>query len=164
MMNPSWLDQPATARAGGDWFHVVESPANEILAEMERRTEFRNKVRGALIALLVDPGCIEAPMLMAECSDEEDEKLDHLNKAVETGTGLWNPVAIAQPDFAFWGVVVTRPYMRAIAASGAWHADHGDQDLAAAIYGELLVMNPNDNQGIRHRLAQLVPVAAGPRM
>lgn len=53
----------------------------------------------------------------------------------------------------FWGIVETRPYMRARRglADSLWLL--GQHDAAIAHYEELLRLNPNDNQGIRYILA-----------
>jgi tetratricopeptide (TPR) repeat protein len=53
----------------------------------------------------------------------------------------------------FWGILETRPYMRALAglAQCLWTA--GKQKEAVGHYKELLRLNPNDNQGVRYLLA-----------
>ena len=52
----------------------------------------------------------------------------------------------------FWGLLETRPFMRALAglAGVQWHL--GQRDEALASQQELLRLNPNDNQGIRYLL------------
>lgn len=162
MVGLDWRYQPATSKVGGDWFHVVESPAQPTIDRMEKESVSRDKVRFALIALMNDPGCIEAHLFLAEHAKENDAQYAHLAKAVETGRQLWEPVAAAQDDFAYWGVTATRPYMRAIAALGAWYLANEDTETAIELYGSLLTLNPHDNQGIRFRLAECEPVMARP--
>ena len=106
-----------------------------------------------------DPGCIEAHLHLADIAKDDRTAYAHLAKAVETGRQLWEPVAAAEEDFAFWGVTATRPFMRAIAALGHWYVEQGDNERASALYHELLAMNPLDSQGIRLRLAELEQVA-----
>lgn len=52
----------------------------------------------------------------------------------------------------FWGLVETRPYMRARSglADALWML--GEREAAVAHYEELLLLNPGDNQGIRYVL------------
>jgi hypothetical protein len=166
MFGSDWPNRPTTAKIGGDWFHIVESPATPILERMEKKTDHREKVLGALIALNADPGCIEAHMFLAEHSQSDRDVHAHLVRAIRTGRELWEPIATAQDDFAYWGDTATRPYMRAIAALGAWHAERGDIESATDVYNRLLTMNPTDNQGIRYRLAELdaVPMVVAPGM
>lgn len=145
---------------GGDWFHTVESPAAEAISRLEDEAAPRDKVMFALIALMDDPGCIEAHLHLADFAKDPRTAYAHLAKAVETGRKLWEPVAAADDDFSYWGVTATRPFVRAIAALGHWHAEQGDHESAAALYEELLSMNPLDSQGICYRMAELEGVAA----
>jgi hypothetical protein len=155
-----WIDAPTTARVGGTAFHAVESPTAAVVERMEQEPEFARKVRFAFIALTDDPGCIEAHLFLAEHTEDERRARTHLEKAVATGRQLWEPVAAAQDDFAYWGVTATRPFMRALAALGDWHADQGDEEAAQEIYDELLAKNPADSQGVRFRAAELAGVTA----
>ncbi len=53
----------------------------------------------------------------------------------------------------FWGVLETRPYMRALAGLACLLMSLGRRREAVEHYRELLRLNPNDNQGIRYILA-----------
>ena len=110
MFGSDWPDRPTTAKVGGDWFHVVESPAAAVIERMETMTSFRDKALGALIALNEDPGCIEAHLFLAQHTDDEDKRFVHLARAVQTGRDLWEPIAAVEEGFAYWGVTATRPY------------------------------------------------------
>lgn len=54
---------------------------------------------------------------------------------------------------AFWGFHETRPYMRVRDALAQALAEDGKEELAIAHWQEMLVLNPNDNQGLRYVLA-----------
>ena len=56
----------------------------------------------------------------------------------------------------FWGLLETRPYMRALhgQANMLWQLRRHEE--AAAIYREMLHLNPGDNQGVRYSLLQLL--------
>src|SRR5205814_78726 len=54
----------------------------------------------------------------------------------------------------FWGLIETRPHMRASAALAETLWALGRREEAVAHQRELLRLNPNDNQGIRYRQAE----------
>lgn len=163
MPRPDWSDRPTTAWVGGDWFHVVESPADEWIAAMERQTEFRNAVVAALQALKADLGCIDAHLFVARHARADHGCYGHLVKAVETGKALWQSFARKQGDFAWWGVTATRPYMRAVKALGDWHVERGDHMTARRLYEQLLEMHPADGLGVRNSLEELSSEIGGLR-
>lgn len=39
MRRADWLDEPTTAQVGGDWFHTVETPAQQQLTPARGRIE-----------------------------------------------------------------------------------------------------------------------------
>ena len=162
MPKPQWLDRPTTARVGGDWFHVVKSPADPWIELMENETRFQRRAVLATIALQHDPGCIEALLFLARHAKQNHVAASHLRKAVQSGAALWAQVAADQDDFAWWGVTATRPFMRAIADYADWYADRRDEASARRLYRELMEMNPDDNQGIRYKLAELEAAAPTP--
>jgi tetratricopeptide (TPR) repeat protein len=63
------------------------------------------------------------------------------------------PAAFKDDVGYFWGLLETRPYMRARSglAQALWAA--GQHEEAIGHYRELLRLNPNDNQGNRYLLA-----------
>jgi tetratricopeptide (TPR) repeat protein len=52
----------------------------------------------------------------------------------------------------FWGLVETRPFMRAKKGYAEMSEFLGDFPEAAKHYEELLILNPDDNQGVRYLL------------
>jgi len=55
----------------------------------------------------------------------------------------------------FWGILETRPYMRARALLAESLAEAGQRDEAITHYEAMLALNPNDNQGLRYVLLGL---------
>lgn len=51
-----------------------------------------------------------------------------------------------------WALLENRPFMRAYHNLGMWNLDNAMYDEAIEIFGRLLSMNPNDNQGVRYLL------------
>ena len=62
---------------------------------------------------------------------------------------LGGPSFFAENQGQFWGVLETRPYMRARAALADLLRDQGRLAEAIGHYEALLTLNPNDNQGLR---------------
>jgi tetratricopeptide (TPR) repeat protein len=52
----------------------------------------------------------------------------------------------------FWGLIETRPYMRALHALAEILWDNGAHEEAIAMMEKMLHLNPNDNQGVRYEL------------
>jgi tetratricopeptide (TPR) repeat protein len=162
-MRDSWIGKPTTATVKSGMFKYVDSPADPFIERMdeERKPYFRAGL--ATLGLRHDPGCIEAHLELADCLIDHDARLRHLNKAIETGQYLWNPIREAEGDqFGWWFINATRPYLRAIKALGLFRLEDGDTDGARECFDLLLEMNPNDNQGIRYLMADLE--ASPPRM
>lgn len=55
----------------------------------------------------------------------------------------------------FWGVVSTRPYMRAKLHLAEMLAQTGEAQESRAVYERMLTLNPRDNQGVRYTLMGL---------
>ena len=55
-----------------------------------------------------------------------------------------------------WGLLETRPFMRALEGLALTLRESGQPEEALSIYRELLRLNPGDNQGIRYNLADLL--------
>ncbi len=56
----------------------------------------------------------------------------------------------------FWGILETRPYMRAMEGLATVQWELGQPEKAEQQYRELLRLNPGDNQGIRYLLLNLL--------
>jgi len=71
---------------------------------------------------------------------------------VAAGADALGEAAFKDDVGLFWGLLETRPYMRACheCALALWRA--GERNEALAHYRDMLRLNPNDNQGIRYLL------------
>ena len=104
-------------------------------------------------ALTISADCADAYNLLAEQSAESlEEVLALYRKGVEAGERALGKKAFKEDVGYFWGLLETRPYMRARAglAQSLWEA--GQREEAVEHYWDLLRLNPNDNQGIRDLL------------
>ncbi|MBN1919536.1 MAG: hypothetical protein JW889_16690 [Verrucomicrobia bacterium] len=104
-------------------------------------------------ALAVSADCADAYVLLAEETAESLEELTDLYlKGVQAGERALGEEAFRDDAGHFWGILETRPYMRArVGLAGClWEA--GNREEAVGHYWDLLRLNPNDNQGVRDLL------------
>jgi len=103
-------------------------------------------------ALEICPDCADAYVLLAErCSDVEKAR-DYYAEGVAAGERTLGEEFFEKESGHFWGILPTRPYMRARFGLAQCLEELGDIDGAVQHYRELLRLNPNDNQGVRHAL------------
>lgn len=134
----------------------VDGPAaraEQILEEAFETPDPRERVRLAREALEVYPDCVDAYVLLAENAPSRKEARALYEKGVAAGERLLGPDFFRQNAGHFWGLLETRPYMRAREglANALWTA--GRRAEAIGHLQEMLRLNPNDNQGVRYTLA-----------
>jgi tetratricopeptide (TPR) repeat protein len=114
----------------------------------------RRRVQLAREALKLSPNCADAYVLLAEESARSvAEARDLYEQGVQAGERVLGPRAFKDDVGQFWGILETRPYMRARAGLAACLWMLGERQKAIAHYTEMLRLNPNDNQGVRYLLA-----------
>lgn len=118
---------------------------------MEARTA-RKRIALAREALALSPSCADAHLVLAREASDAGDALDLYRRAVAAGVEALGEAAFEEDVGLFWGLLETRPYMRALheLALALWRA--GGRDEAVGRYQDLLRLNPNDNQGIRYLL------------
>jgi tetratricopeptide (TPR) repeat protein len=79
--------------------------------------------------------------------------VDCTSKGVAAGERALGTAAFSENAGHFWGLVETRPYMRARQGLAVvlWHL--GDREAAVKHFQAMLRLNPGDNQGLRYDLA-----------
>lgn len=106
-------------------------------------------------ALDLYPHSPDAYLLRASLAEPFEVKFGLIKQAVEAGENDLGKEFIVEHKGHFWGLVETRPYMRALEAYAALSYMEGSTEEAIDIYEEMLALNPNDNQGIRDQLMTL---------
>ena len=118
-----------------------------------------HRVKMARQALKTSPDCADAYVLLAE-DDARTEKqaLEYYQAGVDAGRrALGEDFFLDSENIGrFWGILSTRPYMRALSGLGNSQWEMGKGEEAVKIYRELLRLNPNDNQGVRYSLVNLL--------
>ena len=104
-------------------------------------------------ALALDPDCIDALVHLASLSVESPgEMIAALEQAVAAGERSFGAKYFAENAGEFWGLIETRPYMRARLALGELLASEGSPRKAIDHFEALLRLNPHDDQGVRDPL------------
>lgn len=115
------------------------------------------RIRLARKALTISPDCADAYVLLAEEAAKSIEEAKELfEKGVAAGERALGPEMFEENAGHFWGIVQTRPYMRARAGLAGCLYAMGRREETAEHYLEMMRLNPGDNQGIRYSLANLL--------
>ncbi len=118
--------------------------------------EFLNKkdrVNCAKKALKLWPDCADAYSILAnDFAKTLDKKIEYYKFAVQVGKRAIGDKIFREEHEHFWGILETRPFMRAKLglATALWES--GEHKLAISHLWDLLEYNPGDNQGIRYIL------------
>ena len=113
----------------------------------------KRRVVIAFQALAVSPDCADAYVVLAEATPSITEAMSFYLLGVSAGERAIGKKAFKEYTGGFWGVLETRPYMRARAGLADCLREAGMLEPAVDHYKELLHLNPNDNQGVRDLLA-----------
>lgn len=103
-------------------------------------------------ALNLDSNCVDAYVILAENASTPEEAMVLSKKGMEIGKKELGKAFFKENKGHFWGLLETRPYMRAKANYAETLYELELEIVAIREYEELLELNPNDNQGIRYRL------------
>lgn len=127
--------------------------AQDIMYDAWEVTDPKRRVALARRALEISPDCADAYALLAEeTASSLTEALNLYRQGVEAGERALGKDAFEEDVGHFWGILETRPYMRARAGLAECLWTSGKHDEAIQHYKDMLRLNPNDNQGIRDLL------------
>lgn len=127
--------------------------AQEIMFDAWECAHVRDRVALAHKALKISNDCADAWTLLGqETARRPDEALDLFGKAVTAGEKALGKAAFVEDVGMFWGLIETRPYMRARHALALAQWEAGRREEAVANVEGMLTLNPNDNQGVRYLL------------
>ncbi|MHB1709706.1 MAG: hypothetical protein ACYCT2_09570 [Thermoplasmataceae archaeon] len=109
----------------------------------------------ALKALGIFPYCADAYVIMAEMEKNLAARKTLFEKGVEAGRICLGNDFFKENRGNFWGLIRTRPFMRAMDGFAVTLWSLGETEKAKLTYEEMLDLNPHDNQGIRFSLIVL---------
>lgn len=150
-------DRRAMEGAIADLFHIGSTgrpaEAQDLMYDAWDTPDPRERVRLAKAALEISRDCADAYVLLAEeTAHADNEALFLYRQGVEAGERALGKEIFENCVGHFWGILETRPYMRARQglAECLWHG--GQREEAVAHWLDMLRLNPNDNQGVRYTL------------
>lgn len=126
--------------------------AQELLYQAFEERSRKKRLELAHQALKLYPNNPDAYNILGDEAATLEEAADYYKKGMEAGEKDLGKRFFRENKGHFWGIVETRPYMRAKAnyAQALWQL--GEKEKAVEQYEQLLQLNPNDNQGIRYFL------------
>src|SRR4051812_41692178 len=144
------------AELGGGPAEDSDSPlhrAQMLMYEAFEADDRDEHVALARRALEISPDCADAYVVLAENAGSRKEALELYRKGVEAGRRAIGPDLFREGAGHFWGIVETRPFMRASLGLAEILWTLGKRAEAVGHLEEILRLNPNDNQGVRYTLA-----------
>ena len=128
--------------------------AQEIIYDAWEERDREKRLAMAHLAIKTSPLCADAYVILAEHGARSlRDMLAYYKKGVKAGKQALADVGFAENIGQFWGVVETRPYMRARAGMAQVLWDMGRKAEAIEHYQAMLVLDPMDHLGLRFRLA-----------
>jgi tetratricopeptide (TPR) repeat protein len=107
-------------------------------------------------ALRLDPDCTDAQRLMVSLLPTElDNRIKLMREVVDTAERNLGESYMEENAGHFWGVIETRPFMRAKQHLAELLVEAGLIEEAIPVFERLLELNTNDNQGMRYPLLGL---------
>lgn len=126
--------------------------AQDLLYEAWETPNEKKRIRLALQALKLYPDSPDAYNILAESARTPQEARDYYLQGMKAGERDLGTAYLKENKGHFWGLVETRPFMRAKKGYAETCELLGDLPEAVKNYEEMLELNPNDNQGIRYML------------
>ena len=112
----------------------------------------RRRIQLARKALELSADCADAYVVLAEESYAAEGAGALYEQGVAAGERALGPDVFAQEAGHFWGIVGTRPYMRARLGLAHNLEELGRPDEAIEHYRELIRLDAGDHQGVRYAL------------
>jgi tetratricopeptide (TPR) repeat protein len=127
--------------------------AQALMYQAFEEPDEQKRLQLAKDALAVSPDCADAYVLLAEHATSRKEALRLYEQGVAAGERALGVEAFQRDAGHFWGLLETRPYMRARLGLAHSLRAAGRRDEAVEHLRDMLRLNPNDNQGVRYTLA-----------
>ncbi|MBT2729639.1 SEC-C domain-containing protein [Bacillus sp. ISL-75] len=103
-------------------------------------------------AVKLNPNCSDAYVILAEKTKSLEEAILLYEKGIQAGERELGKAFFKENKGHFWGLIETRPFMRAKLHYAEALSLIGKINEAILQYEELLELNPMDNQGVRYSL------------
>lgn len=144
---------------GGSFSDAIDASVQEaqsLMYDAWDESDPQTRIAAAHEALKISPDCADAYVLLAEEETKTlEEAMGHFQAGVKAGERALGKAYFEENAGHFWGLLETRPYMRARQglAHCLWKLDQ--TNAARTHYEEMLHLNPDDNQANRYMLMDL---------
>lgn len=129
------------------------SLAQDLIYEAWEYRYAKDRVACAIEALDISPDCADAYCILAEDKAKKlTDKIAYYQKGVEAGLRALGSSFFRENKKHFWGLIESRPFMRAKLGLALKLWELGDQKEAISHCWDLLELNESDNQGVRYIL------------
>jgi tetratricopeptide (TPR) repeat protein len=129
-----------------------EEKAQELVWDAWEAETPEERIALAKKALKIFPDCTDAYNVLAINETSVSKAAAHYQKAIDAFHKNRGAQFFRERSGCFWGILETRPYMRAMQGYGRCLWDSGETEAAVQVYQKMLELNPNDNQGVRYML------------
>ena len=130
--------------------------AQELAYDALETDDIAESLRLVEEALRLDPDCTDAQRLMVSLLPMSSEnRIRLMREVVEKAERNLGESFFQENMGHFWGILPTRPYMRAKLHLAELLAEAGDTEGAIKVFERILELNSNDNQGVRYPLLGL---------
>jgi len=116
------------------------------------QSDGKQRYKFAEEALKLNPNCVDAYVILAEKTNSLEEAILLYEKGIHAGERELGQAFFKENTGYFWGLLETRPFMRAKLHYAEALSLLGKKTEAVEQYEELLKLNPVDNQGVRYSL------------
>jgi len=107
-------------------------------------------------AIKLDADNVDAYIFLGGFEKDLDKAIVYYKKGMEAGKRTIGEKEFEELKGHFWGFHETRPYMKAKAAYAECLFLNNNIEESIKQYTDLLTLNPNDNQGLRYYLANIL--------
>ncbi|MBM7654713.1 SEC-C metal-binding domain-containing protein [Neobacillus cucumis] len=147
----SAVDKPGKKKAGRKVSRRDEERARQLIYDA-LQTDGKKRYKLAEEALQLNPNCVDAYVILAEKTKSLEEAILLYEKGIQAGERELGKEFFKENTGYFWGMLETRPFMRAKLHYAEAMSLLGKVDEAAKQFEELLELNPMDNQGVHYSL------------
>lgn len=103
-------------------------------------------------ALQLNEDCIDAYEYLGVTENSLEKSAEFFTKGIEIGRKLFLGENLEKYEGEFWGMHETRPFMRCLYYFSDCLYEMDKKQKTVEVLEELILLNPNDNQGVRNQL------------
>ena len=155
MLDQRVIERKMAEAAGyNDSMTISQTEADDLFLEALNTIDLKERHEILLEVLEINPLHIDALLELSNITLDNKRSLRFIKRAIAAGNFVLFD-ELEEEVGHFWGMLNTRPYMRAKQALAQWYFRNGKMAEATREIEEMLVLNPEDNQGMRWLLMEI---------